>query len=69
MADHGQTPLTRADWDAATPEQQGFMTYFQAEWNPVIPKDNPYPTGSKKYEQFQRGAFKATIVAQDGDDE
>ena len=63
--DTGQTPLSRADWDAATPRQQGFITYMQAEWNKAIPKKNPYPVNSKKHEQFQRGASQAVIFVQD----
>lgn len=67
--EQGQTPLTKKDWLAATPRMKGYISYYQAAWNPAIPDKNPYPKGSARWNLFQRGAVQAAIEVQEGDDE
>lgn len=48
--------LTREEYDALSPESQGYVSYMQGEWNPDIPDANPYPKGSLKHMEWQNGA-------------
>ena len=65
----GQTPFTRADFDALTPEQQGYVSYYQAAWNKNIPDEPSHLLNSIHRRAWERGRVKAAIEVQEGDDE
>lgn len=64
----GQTPLSRADYDALRPEQQGYVSYYQGAWNKQVPDKPHYPLGSKQHAAWQRGRVRAAIEVQEGDE-
>lgn len=62
--------MTREEYDALTPRQQGYTTYVRAEWpGAVIPKTNPHPPGSEAHREWQAGANIAYIEVLDSDDD
>lgn len=61
-------PLTRAEYDALTPRQQGYASYMQGAWNSNVPNFNDYRVGTKAREEFSRGEAAAMMEAQEGDD-
>lgn len=66
MAD--QQPLSRAEYDALAPEDQGVMSYWQGAWNLDIPRENPYPVGSHAARLWDKGHFEAVLAAQDSEE-
>lgn len=61
--------LTRAQYDALPPYEQGYATYMQAEHKGAdLPKTNPYPANSREALQWERGSFQAMLAVQDEED-
>jgi hypothetical protein len=61
---------TRAEFDAAPPRQQCYMSYTYAAWpESTIPARCPYKVGTEERAEWNRGADAAMLDAQDGDDE
>jgi hypothetical protein len=62
--------MTREEYDALSPRQQGYVTYMRAEWpGAQIPKSNPYPSESPCHDEWQDGARAAYILVLDSDDD
>jgi hypothetical protein len=58
--------ITKDFYDKLTPFEQGYATYFQAEWpNAEIPKECPYPQGSPEAIQFANGEQAAVVAVTD----
>jgi hypothetical protein len=61
--------MTREEYDALTPLEQGYTTYMRAEWpEATIPKLNPYLKGSWQAGEWDKGAFAAYIEVLDTED-
>lgn len=64
-------PPTRAEWDAATPYEQGYVSYWCSAWpGSDIPDESqcPYPQGSAEREQFDKGVSAAILAAIDSEE-
>ncbi len=62
---------TRAQFDAASPFEKGFMAYTFSAWpGSTIPDESvcPYPIGSSEAEDFHRGVQHGVIAAQDSEE-
>lgn len=62
---------TRAEWDAAIPFRQGYLSYLYSAWpKSEVPNEGqcPYKQGSKEYDLFQQGVRKAVQDAQDSEE-
>lgn len=64
---------TRAEYDAATPRQKGFMAYTYSEWpGSKIPDQQTgigeFPPFSKERKLFLEGAYAGMIAAQDSEE-
>lgn len=58
--------VSKEFYNTLTPFEQGYTTYFQAEWpHAEIPKSNPYPEGTQKYQDWNDGTQAAVIAAMD----
>ena len=61
----GQKAVTRNKYNALSPREQGYVSYMQSAWNPVIPKTCHYPEGTPEREQWETGGQQAMLAVQD----
>lgn len=60
-----EEPPTRAEWDAASPYAQGYISYtYAAHPGSDIPADSPYSAGTPDHAEFERGQQAAVLAAQ-----
>lgn len=60
---------TKAQWTKARAYMKGYWSYMYSKWpNGNIPDKNPYVEGHIAWYQFNMGAKKAMLVAQDGEE-
>ena len=62
---------TRAEYDAAEPDQKGAMAYWFSHWpGSEIPDETqcPYAEGTAEHAQFLSGVNYAVGLAQDGEE-
>lgn len=58
--------ITKAEYDALTPYQQGYVCYMQAcLLGSEIPDCCPYGKGTQEAEEWGRGSFAGILEAQD----
>ena len=61
--------LTLEEYNELTPLEKGFAHYMQSNWKESpIPEETPYKEGTKEYEDFNDGGFRAMIAAQNFED-
>lgn len=62
--------ITKTEYDKLTPIQQGYVVYMQSEWPGSELKEfsNPYPDGSKEYDEWRDGEFRGVLAAQDSEE-
>lgn len=59
---------TKAEYDAASPHEKGFMAYWFSAWpGSEIPNESncPFPDGSEEAAKFKHGVHAAVIEAID----
>ena len=64
----GQRKITRTQYDALTPEGQGYESYMQAAWNENVPNNCPFPEESDMAEEWRRGQHKAYLAVLDSEE-
>lgn len=64
----GQTRLTREQFTALTPREQGYASYMQSAWNPAVPDDCPHEQATPEESEWKEGRFAAMIFAQDSEE-
>jgi len=61
---------TVREYEAMTPEQQGYVFYMEAEWpgSPLKKIGCPHDRRTKEGKAWQRGANRACLDAQDSEE-
>lgn len=60
----------RADYDAASPAEKGFMAYMFSAWDgSEIPREDncPFADGTPEHTEFHGGVRAAILAAQDSE--
>ena len=62
--------VTRAAWRELPPFDQGWLLYMQGSWptSEIAKAQNPYAKGTAAWSDFQRGAQRAMLNTQDGEE-
>jgi hypothetical protein len=62
--------LTKKEYDKLTPRQQGYIHYVQEAQtgSELRGLSNPYPEGTKKYQDWDEGQMAAVLDVQDEED-
>ena len=61
--------ITKEEYDAMPPKSQGYVTYYQADWEgSKIPKVNPYAEGTPEAKDWNEGNFIAMLQVQDSEE-
>jgi len=65
----GKHHVTKAEYDKLTPRQQGYVVYMQAAHphSELKHVENHYPLYSKQWKEYEEGAVKACLEAQDSE--
>lgn len=62
--------VTRAEWEALSPFQQGFTLYMQSAWptSELRGEKNPYAANTPAWSAFQEGGHRAMLCTTDGEE-
>ena len=63
-----QLAVTRAEFEALSWEEQGFVAYLQGQWNPVVPNACPYAHGTEARRAWEQGEGRAMLDVIDSEE-